>query len=350
MHPVERTIYKWMSTLSLGEQGNTIVIGCSGGPDSIALVHILHAFSIKCNLKLVPVYVDHGLRPAEIPGERLLVEQTARKLGLDWEIVEVAAQSEAKRNKKSLEHAARDLRYAALRRIKEHYQAVYIAVGHNADDQVEEVLLRLLRGSSRKALSGMQQLEACILRPLLQLSKQTILSYLADQQIPFCHDSSNDDYSFLRNRIRHELLPLLEQKYDPGIRKALLKSAANLAEDEDLLEGQVQQMWESVGVSQGDLSSSQNTLELSINRQLVNQYHPALQRRLFERILWNIGSPARYEHILAITKAVSQGRSGTELHLSKGLRVMVFRNFIQFSYPRGRVAWRGSLKNKSTEI
>ena len=349
MHPVERTIYKWMNTSPLGQQDNTIVIGCSGGPDSIALVHILHALSIKCHLRVIPVYVDHGLRPSEIPGERLLVQQTADKLGLDWEIVEVAAESEAKRNKKSLEHAARDLRYAALRRLKAYYQAAYIAVGHNADDQVEEVLLRLLRGSSRKALSGMQQLENCILRPLLQLSKQTILSYLADQQIPFCHDSSNDDYSFLRNRIRHELLPLLEQKYDTGIRKALLKSAANLAEDEDLLEGQVQQMWESVEVSQGD-PSSLDSLELSVNRQLVNQYHPALQRRLFERILWNIGSPARYEHILAITRAVSQGRSGTELHLSKGLRVTVSRDLIQFSYPRGRVAWRGSLKNESTEI
>ena len=349
MHPVERTIYKWMSTTPLGEQGRTIVIGCSGGPDSIALVHILHALSLQCNFKLIPVYVDHGLRPAEIPGERQLVQQTALKLGLEWEIVEVAAASEAKCNKKSLEHAARDLRYAALQRMKEYYQADYIAVGHNADDQVEEVLLRLLRGSSRKALSGMQPLENCLLRPLLQLSKQTILTYLAEQQILFCHDSSNDDHSFLRNRVRHELLPLLEQKYDPGIRKALLKTAANLAEDEDLLEGQVQDMWDTVEVSQTELCSPES-LELSVNRQMVSQYHPALQRRLFERILWNIGTPARYEHILAITRAVSQGRSGSELHLSKGLRVAVFRDRIHFSYPRGRSAWRGSLKNEESEI
>lgn len=333
-----------MSSAPLSEQGKTIIIGCSAGPDSIALVHILHALALQCHLRLIPVYVDHGLRPAEIPGERQLVQQTAGKLGLDAEIVEVAVESEAKRHKKSLEHAARDLRYAALQRMKDHYQADYIAVGHNADDQVEEVLLRLLRGSSRKALSAMQQLENGVLRPLLQLSKQTIYNYLAEQQIAFCHDSSNDDHSFLRNRIRHELLPLLEQNYDPGIRKALLKTAANLAEDEDFLEGQVQQMWDKVEVSQADARNPE-TLELSVNRQAVSQYHPALQRRLFERILWNIGTPARYEHILAITRAVSQGRSGSELHLSKGLRVAVLRDRIEFSYPRGRAAWRGSLKN-----
>lgn len=345
MHPVERAVYKWMSSALLGEQGNTIIIGCSAGPDSIALVHILHALALKCHFRLIAVYVDHGLRPAEIPGERQLVQQTAGKLGLDAEIVEVAAKSEAKHYKKSLEHAARDLRYAALHRMKEHYQADYIAVGHNADDQVEEVLLRLLRGSSRKALSAMQQLENGILRPLLQLSKQTLLNYLAEQRIPFCHDSSNDDHSFLRNRIRHELLPLLEQKYDPGIRKALLKTAANLAEDEDFLEGQVQQMWDQVDVPMATPSSPE-AMVLSVNRHMVSRYHPALQRRLFERILWSIGTPARYEHILAITKAVSQGRSGSELHLSKGLRVAVLRDHIQFSYPRGRAAWRGSLKNE----
>lgn len=345
MHPLERTVRQWIRALpGLRPQG-TIIVACSGGPDSTALLYLLHAAVEQHAVRLLPVYVDHGLRPTEAPDERRLVQRMARDLGLDWEVVTVDVETERRKMKKSLEHAARDLRYGALEKIRERVQAEYIAVGHTADDQVEEVLHRLLRGSSRKALAGMSAKGERVIRPLLNLSKQTLLEYLAARRIAYCVDSSNEDCSLLRNRIRHKLLPLLEHEYDPGIRKAILKTAANLEQDEELLATMVAAMKKRVVIADQHSPHSQDTPEIVLDRHALHRYHPALQRRLFESLLWSMGSPARYEHILAVVRAVKEGRTGMELHLSRGLRVVLRRDHLIFFYPRGRVAWRGSAVN-----
>ncbi len=324
------------------DPGGTVIVGVSGGPDSMALLHILSFLRSHIPCTPVAVYVDHGLRLHETPAEIELVQTVAAALDLACEVLPVATRSFAQSEKLSLEHAARELRYQALRDCARQYEAGCIAVAHTADDQVEELLLRLLRGSGRKGLAGMQLQENEVVRPLLTTSKKQIVSYLNQHDISYCHDSSNDDQQFLRNRIRHTLLPLLEKEFDPGIRKALLKTAANLREDEDFLEAETKRVWDQVF---DQVNAENGTPVYVLVRAVFILLHPCLQRRLVERLLWQLGSQARYTHIMVVLQAAASGRTGSELHLSKGLRVEVTRETLEFSFPRGKKAWRGRLRD-----
>ncbi len=324
--------------------GDGIVVGVSAGSDSIALLSVLAALVGQMELRLLAVYVDHGLRPKETAAEWLHVFQVASRFGVPAERVCVQTKEYAAAKKYSLEKAARLLRYQAFDECRCSFQGRWIAVAHTADDQAEEVLIRLLRGSSRKALSGMRWKKDNIIRPFLSLTKKDLQIYLNEKGISWCHDSSNDDTYFLRNRIRHELLPQLEREYDSGIRRALCKTAENLAEDEALLEELTSDMWHVLlPMNQGQKEVS---LPLTIERKIFLQYHLSLQRRFIEQLLWALGTTAKYEYIVKIVDAFRHGRSGSELHFQKGLRLQVTREVILFLYPKGRVSWRGSIRNK----
>ena len=337
MHPLETQVRQTWIDLNLPRTG--VMVSASAGPDSMALLHLLAALGAAIGPRLVAAYIDHGLRPDETPAEWDCVVTAAARLGLACvrERIEVAPFAAAR--KLSLEHAARELRYRALADLARANDLSLIAVAHTADDQVEEILLRLLRGGGRKALSGMRSRSGNLIRPLLGVRKRELLAYLMQKQIPFCIDSSNNDPRFLRNRIRNQLLPLLEREYDPGIRRAILKSASNLAEDEDLLESLLTTHWPEVIELHDAQADTPATGRL--RRGPFLRLHPALQRRLLERLLWLLGDDAGFAHILAVLDAARQGRTGGELHLSRGLRVRIGREDIEFSYPRGAGPWRG---------
>jgi tRNA(Ile)-lysidine synthase len=294
-------------------------------------------------LTLVVAYVDHGLRPEEVLGEIDSVQTAAEILDLPCTILQVDTLSFSRLKKLSIEHAARELRYQALRDCAAEHGAMQIAVAHTADDQVEELLLRMLRGSGRRGLSGMKFQNNGLIRPFLTTSKKQILHYLAVHDIGFCHDSSNDDQQYLRNRVRHTLLPLLEKEFDPGIRKALLKTAATFSVDEDFLDASVQEAW--LQVMRSPVPDDQGGIYV-VDRKRFLSLHSCLQRRIVERLLWSIGSRASYSAILDVLHAAATGRAGSELHLSRGLRVGITRTTLEFSYPQGKRAWRGRLHDR----
>jgi tRNA(Ile)-lysidine synthase len=342
MHPLEQTIYRLLHREMPETLSSAILVGVSGGSDSMALLHILAALRPQCRLTLVAAYIDHGLRPRETPVEWACVQTAAARLQLDCAMVSVDTAVAAIAGKLSPEQAAREVRYRAFADLVHERQLDLVAVAHTADDQAEEVLLRLLRGGGRRALSGMRYCSGTLIRPLLAIRKAELMTYLAEKNISFCHDSSNDDLRFLRNRIRHELLPLLEDRYDSGIRRSLLKTAANLGEDEDLLERLLARSWgETVAMETAGKEEGPVCL---LDRARFRALHPALQRRVIEKLLWSMGTTTRYEHIIAVQTAGREGRSGSELHLSRGLRVEVGREQLRFFYPRGKGSWRGSLQ------
>jgi tRNA(Ile)-lysidine synthase len=322
------------------KMGTAMIVAVSGGPDSMALLHLLAAVRVDSALELTVVRVDHGLRPHENPKEHRVVAEAAEHLGLLFIEHSVDVAGFAAERHLSIEHAARDLRYGVLRQVARDRKARCIAVAHTADDQVEEILLRLLRGSGRKGVSGMRMRSNDLIRPLLCTQKETLLAWLAQHGIAHCFDSSNNDLMFLRNRIRHQLLPFLEEHFNPGIRKSLRKTADSLAEDEDLLAGLTAEALAEV-VQQGEETSS--GVPVQIKRQLFCTLHPTLQRRIVEQLLWQIGARAGYEHILLVVNAAVNGRNQSELHLSHGLRVGIFRDYLEFSYPHGQISWRGRL-------
>ena len=336
IEPLPRLFFRELTEFCQVAQGSSIVIAVSGGPDSMALLHLFADARKRLELDLTAVWVDHGLRPQETPREEKTVLAAAKKLGVACIKHRVDVVSCSSEQGISLEHAARDLRYAALRATAREVGAEYIAVAHTADDQAEEILLRLLRGSGREGVSGMRMRSRDLIRPLLNIDKKDLLAWLTEQEIASCFDSSNDDMRFLRNRVRHQLLPFLEEHFEQGIKKSLRKTADSLAVDEDLLAALTAE-------AEQKTISELSFPKIQLLRAPFCALHPALQRRVVERLLWRIGGRAGYDHILLVIKAAENGRTNSELHLGRGLRVGVFRDCLEFSYPAGKKAWRGRL-------
>jgi tRNA(Ile)-lysidine synthase len=344
LHPLEHDIRRVLADTLTAHTAYRVLVGVSAGADSMTLLHILAALRHEYGLTLVAAYIDHGLRPEETPMEWACVQEAADRLGIKSLRASVDVHGLATARKLSLEHAAREARYQAFADLGQQENASLLVLGHTADDQVEELLIRLFRGGGGRALAGMRPRSGQILRPLLGIRKTALLAYLADKKIPHCHDSSNNERRFLRNRIRLDLLPLLEADYDPGIRQALLKTAANLAEDENLLDDLVAASWKaSIELHQAK-DAAHPTCHL--NRTAFCALHPALQRRLLEKLLWQLGNIAHYEQIMSLLHAVQAGRNGSELHLHQGLRVTIHREHLEFSYPQGKGPWRGRLASR----
>ncbi len=320
-----------ISSTSLFNCDKPIIIAVSGGADSISLLHLLSA--IYPSTTRIAVYVDHELRPLETQSEKELVRKQAHLCSAHFESVTVDVKAEQQAKKCSLEEAARILRYQALENIRASHSAAVIAVGHTADDQAEEVLLRLIRGSGSTGLSGMNLQHGCIVRPLLGETKETLLHYLKEQQIPYCEDSSNLDPRFLRNRIRLELLPELETKYNPSIRKTLLQTATILDGEDKLLEKI------SLTAYQKCTSKNQETLSLSLPYFLLEPI--AIQRRILDRICWTMESKPSYKKIQSLL-VMAESTNHKELHLSGGLRAMREEERLTFHRPSSQKGYRGA--------
>lgn len=329
-------------THRLVTKNNTVIIAVSGGPDSMALLHLLYRINLPA--KLVAVYVNHGLRPEETGAEIRLIEGLCHSLHIPFETVEVDVHRERQHTGASIEEAARTLRYHALEEIRRRLGAAVIAVAHTADDQAEEVLIRLIRGSGRKGLSGMDLHRDSIIRPLLQEKKQALTDYLEENSIPFCLDSSNRQRVFLRNRVRLDLLPYLEQKFNSSIRQTLLQTAEILKAEEELLsrltEESCQRLLET---HDNHISGTEPCPErIMIKIRPFLDCHQALQRRILEKICWIMLTRPGFRQIEQIRSLVRDGHNGAELHLGGGLRVWKTAKNAVFSHPAGRKGFRGS--------
>jgi len=312
-------------------------VGVSGGPDSMALLHALHRVSGVLGCSLVAIHVDHGLRPAEAEAERTLVRGAAESLGLECVVEAGTTREEAARRKLCLEEAARELRYAIFADCVRRFDLTRIALAHTADDQAEELLIRLLRGGGRRALAGMRPLrDGWVARPFLGISKQEILAYLQERKISFCSDSSNDSPAHLRNRVRHELLPFLAERFQSGIRATLLQTADILGVEDELLNQLASEAFAGcAAVRGGDPPSA--SLELAS----FGCGHPAVQRRVLERTLILLGAKPSFLHIERLRDLVLAGTTGDRAHLANGLRAERTRTALLLSYPGGMRPWRG---------
>ena len=328
---MKKRIQQLLRENNLVSTQQAIVIAVSGGSDSVALFHLLSV--LYPDHERIAVYIDHGLRPLETDAEQKLVKALAKSYSATFLAVTVDVTGEQKEKKCSLEEAARYLRYKALETVRKRYKGQCIAVGHTSDDQAEEVLLRLIRGSGSAGLSGMAMQNGFIIRPLLRESKEALRSYLTKQNIAYCEDSSNSDLRFLRNKIRHDLLPKLEQDYNKSIRTTLIQTAAILEEEDKLLDKLSDKVFQKVCT----LKAEQVTLDITT----LSSEPLALQRRIFERICWQMGARPSFKQIASLLDLISL-KNGSEIHLAKGLRALKQQNSILFHYPVKEAGYRGS--------
>ncbi len=232
---VSEQVKKTICTHQLLHKGQKIVLGVSGGADSITLLYQLHKLQHLLGIKLHVAHLNHGLRKTA-KNDQEFVKRQAQKLNIPFSTASI----KIKKNKGSLEAIAREKRLNFLTKVAKKENAHAIALGHTKDDLAETVLMRLIRGSG---LSGLRSIlpkrtlnNQLIIRPLLETSRSEIENYLKKEKIKWVEDPSNKDTKFFRNKIRHKLLPLLEKEYNSNIRHILSGLANNVAVDFDFLE------------------------------------------------------------------------------------------------------------------
>ncbi|NMC73101.1 MAG: tRNA lysidine(34) synthetase TilS [Geobacteraceae bacterium] len=276
---IHSTLKKVAGTIcrhGLFHSGDTVVVAVSGGPDSVALLDILVSLE-KLNLTLIVAHLNHCLRGTDSDGDAAFVAALAHRLGLRAEIGVADVRHISRQRKLSLEEAGRAARYEWLGNIARTCGADRVALGHHADDQAETFLLRLLRGAGTTGLRAMRPLTSGLYaRPLLCLTRADILSYLEERGLPFRVDASNDDKSFLRNRIRHECLPYLAS-YNPAIAERLNAAAEILAADEEVLESVTDRAFDRIASAEPDL--------ITLRLPLLKEERAGVRMRLYRRAI-----------------------------------------------------------------
>lgn len=301
---------------SLLPLSGTIVVAVSGGADSLCLLHVLHQLcGVGKRYPLVKLHVahlNHLLRPDVSASEAEHVTRLAESWGLPVTIGVVDVPELAQTEHRSLEDAARIARYRFLRDVAQEQQPHLIAVAHHQDDQVETLLLHWLRGGGLASMIGLQPRQQDIIRPLLCITHADTVAYCQQYQLPCIEDASNSDPRFLRNRIRHELLPLLESM-NPGIRATLVRNAEVVAADMEWIEQQIAVSWSSVIEAESKEAITIRiptllTLPLSLQRHLL---------RMVTARLCMGQSPLELRHYILIEQLVQDAYTRQErtLHL-----------------------------------
>ncbi len=208
-----------------------VIVGLSGGADSVALLHFVKQLSVKRQFDIIALHINHGLRKTAARDEAF-AKKTAARLGVKFISKKADVKKIAAKNRLSVEHAARQARYKIFERVAKANNIKTLALGHHADDNAETILLNLLRGTKAKGLLGIplsrKQGPLNIVRPFLCITRKEVLDYLKAHNLDFVEDETNADDAYTRNWVRQKLLPMLESK-QPQIRAHLLLIAQDLA-------------------------------------------------------------------------------------------------------------------------
>ncbi|MHB8055611.1 MAG: tRNA lysidine(34) synthetase TilS [Candidatus Aminicenantales bacterium] len=269
---VRRTI----SRRGMIASGEMILVACSGGADSTALLHVLHELRTDLSLRLAVAHFDHGLRTASGRDARF-VHELAAGLDLPFYLEKRDVRAFARKRGLNLEEAARLLRYNFLRRTAAEIGARKIATGHTLDDQAETVLMRILRGSGPRGLSGIAPVfEGTIIRPLIDVRRKDVEAFLRARGHSHREDASNRDRAFLRNDVRHRLVPYLERNFEPTIVEKLGRMAEVLAAEDRTLNAQVRGIMPSLVKGKGAKAQlnaeALSTLPAGLSRRCVRAF------------------------------------------------------------------------------
>ncbi len=326
--------------------GMRIAVACSGGADSVALLRTLLERRNELGLVLSVAHMNHGIRGADADSDYAFVEALANKFDLPLHVRRVDTPAVAENHRQGLEEAARSLRYTWFWEILDDGEADAVVTAHTLDDQAETVLHRLLRGAWTEGLGGIfPVLEASperpsgnpkpsILRPFLSTTRHQIVDYLTAIGQPWREDSTNNDTAFTRNRLRHELLPVLAE-YNPGIQNQLAHLATLARDEEAYWQGELTRLLPSLllpgkavrgGGRATDTLHAPDSLAVEIER--LRALHPALRRRVVRAAADQLGVSLDFEDTerlldlcgLAQLSIERLGRSGLKLQLEKGLR------------------------------
>ena len=271
--------------------GDRVIIGLSGGADSVSLLMILSELKKELNIELFAVHVHHGLRGKEADRDSAYAQELSENLGVPFVCVHANVAEYARVNGVSEEEAGRHLRYRILEEQRLFRHAAKIAVAHHADDQVETVLYNLFRGSGLKGLGGMRPVRDAVIRPLLSVTRKEILAYLEEKEISYCEDSTNSGTDYIRNRLRHEIIPAVRERINEGAPSNILQAAKTAAAADACFERAARQILESggirerredggvisIGISADSLKQEESIVRQYVIRQMIGETYLSLK-------------------------------------------------------------------------
>ncbi len=308
-----KTIQNTAFQNNLWQKGSKIVLGVSGGPDSVCMLDAMAKLAPKYGLELIIAHIDYGLRGKDSDRDEEFVKKLAEKHNLESAVLNP-------KNIKKTENNLREIRYKFFEEVRRENNFDAVAVAHNADDQAETFLMRVIRGSGLQGLTAMKYksgLPRRMIRPLLNISREEILEYLKTRGLKYRTDKTNKENLYFRNKIRNKLIPYLEKNFNPQIKKTIFNSINSIAEDADLLEKIASEFYKTDMTNRTDKADN-----LSVEKLMA--LHPALQRRIILKAIEKIKKDLKdidAAHIEEILKALKSTKGKRQTVVFKGLKL-----------------------------
>ena len=300
---LKKRFIETLTEYELIDKGDHIVIGLSGGPDSVCLFDLLLNVADEMELTIHPVHVNHKFRPGAAEEDQAYVEELCRSRGLECKSFVVDCNALAAETGMTSEEAGRKARYdafydTAMEILEEDGTvSVKIAVAQNANDQAETILFRLLRGTGTDGLAGIAykryERGICVIRPLLDFYRDEIEAYCEEKGLGPVTDHTNNEAIYARNRIRLDLLPYLESKYNENIQETLVRLGHIAAADKDYIWQQTQMAYEHMIIDDEEDASAdsgdEGILEIVLDRAALAELHPAIRHRVVLKAFAEVG-------------------------------------------------------------
>ena len=304
-------VRRTLSQYQMIGSGEGVLVGISGGPDSVALLHLLWSLKEDMSFSLVAAHLNHRLRGKESDGDEEFVRQMTTKLGVRLITESVEVGKVAEKESLNLEDAARRERYRFLLRTAKTLSLSKIAVGHTRSDQAETFLLRLLRGSGMRGLASIYPVkDGIIIRPLIETSREEVIAYLAENNLGYRVDSSNYDLSFQRNYLRGVLLPLLEKNVSKNIKEILSRTAKVLREEDDFLNSHTTHLFSKLA----RIEDRRVIFDIS----QLREQHLAIRRRLLREGIAHLKGDTlglTFNHGEEVLQLLDEGKRGRRISL-----------------------------------
>jgi tRNA(Ile)-lysidine synthase len=315
---VLRTVEQTIHAHAMLQPNDSVLVGVSGGADSVVLLHVLLELALKYELKLGVAHLNHSLRGREADADADFVSALALKFDLPCHLQKRDIRKYAAQSKLSIEEAGRQVRYMFFDDVAKEHGFNKIALGHQANDNAEQVLMCLLRGSGPLGLSGIPPIrDEKIIRPLSRLTRSEIKNYLAANRLDYVTDRSNTDTKFLRNRIRHQLLPQLMSSYNPKLIQTLNRLAEIMRCDE-------QWMKDTIKLSFADVCLDQDAGMVKLSVSALNRLQIAARRRIIRMAIEAVKGDLRrvtFDHIQASLRLLEKGPGPRHLDFPDGIDI-----------------------------
>ncbi len=322
----ELTVRKTIERFGLIPGGSRVVLGLSGGPDSLSLLTILAELQKPLNFKLEALHLNHLMRGEDAAADVEFLREYCRGIGVHLEVRYCDVYAKAVAENISVEEAGRSARHEALR---EYADGDLIAFAHNRDDQAETVLMRVLRGTGVHGLAAMEYKRADgVIRPLLDTPRADIERYCSDHGLTPRFDSTNASLDYTRNRLRLQLIPRLKEEYNPNLRESLARLSANAREDDDCLQSLAAGFCNSPAVRRDQDC-------ISADKKALKALHPAVFKRAVKLIFSELGlcEDIGYTHLNSLYTTVIAGNNRACVEFPAGYSAFTQAGKVIFSGP-----------------